>query len=77
MGHLRFGRDDVGDGILLDSIFPVFEIFFEVLLTKVWLTVVELNAEVDFSEDLGLLTSDRDSFCFPGVLKDLGVDVFA
>jgi len=58
MGHLRFGRDDVGDGILLDSIFPVFEFFFGFSLTKVWLTVVELDVEVDFSGDLELLTSD-------------------
>jgi hypothetical protein len=58
MEHLRFGRDDVGDGILLDSIFPVFEIFFEFSLTKVWLTVVKLDVEVDFSEELGLLFSD-------------------
>ena len=58
MGHLRFGRDDVGDGILLDSIFPVFEIFFEFSLTKVLLTVVKLDVEVDFSEELGLLFSD-------------------
>ena len=58
MGHLRFGRDDVGDEILLDSIFPVLEIFFGFSLTKVWLTVVELDVEVDFSEDLDLLTSD-------------------
>ena len=58
MGHLRFGRDDVGDGISLDSIFPVFEIFFEFSLTKVLLTVVKLDVEVDFSEELGLLFSD-------------------
>ena len=58
MGHLRFGRDDVGDGISLDSIFPVFEIFFELSLTKVRLTVVELDVEVDFSEGLGLLFTD-------------------
>jgi hypothetical protein len=58
MGHLRFGREDVEDGFLLDSIFPVFEIFFEFSLTKFLLTVVELDVEVDFSEDLGLLTSD-------------------
>jgi hypothetical protein len=58
MGHLRFGRDDVGDGISLDSIIPVFEIFFELSLTKVLLTVVELDVEVDFSEELGLLFSD-------------------
>jgi hypothetical protein len=58
MGHLRFGRDDVGDGISLDSIFPVFEIFFEFSLTKVRLTVVELDVEVDFSEELGLISSD-------------------
>ena len=77
MEHLRFGRDDVGDRILLDSIFPVFEIFFEFSLTKVRLTVVELDVEVDFSEELGLLFSDRDNFCFPGVLMGLGVDGFA
>ena len=58
MGHLKFGREGVGDGFLLDSIFPVFEIFFEFSLTKFLLTVVELDVEVDFSEDLGLLTSD-------------------
>ena len=58
MGHLRFGRDDVGDGISLDSIIPVFEIFFELSLTKVLLTVVELDVEVDFSEELGFLSSD-------------------
>ena len=72
MEQIKLGIDEEGDGFSLDSIFPVFGIFFDFSLTKVCL-IVEIVEEVDFSEELGLLTSDCCIFCFPGVLRRPGV----
>ena len=59
MGQIKTGIDveeeDVEeDGLSPKSIFPVFDAFFGLSLTKVSLTV-ELADKIDFSKELGLL----------------------
>jgi hypothetical protein len=62
MGQTKTGIDveevdEEEDGLSPKSIFPVFDAFFWSSLTKGRLTV-EMAEEVDFSVELGLLSSD-------------------
>ena len=81
MGQIKTGKDveeedEEEEGLSPKSIFPVFDAFFWSSLTKDRLTV-EVAEEVDFSVELGLLSSNCRDFCFPGVLMRPGVDGFA
>jgi len=81
MGQIKTGieveEEDVEeDGLSPKSIFPVFDAFFGLSLTKGRLTV-ELGDDVAVSVELGALSSDCRDFSFPGVLIRPGVDGFA
>jgi hypothetical protein len=81
MGQIKTGKDveeedEEEEGLSPKSIFPVFDAFFWSSLTKDRLTV-EVAEEVDFSVELGLLSSNCRDFCFPGFLIRPGVDGFA